>query len=373
MRILILTLTYLISIPAFAGTPTHKTMIVIDAGSTGTRVHLYDYSFSEGSDTARISQRFSDKITPGLGQISRDKTSIDAYLTLLMKDIPQEEGAALYFYATGGMRILPKAVQSAYYTHVKHWFAEHYKTANLDIKTIDGAEEGVYDWLSVNYQLGLFNDNKVLPVGVIDLGGTSVQIVIPTDKQHANHSLLLFNRRWYLNSHSFLGLGQTQIKEQLMEHGSCYAQRYPLINGALAKGRSQDCVESLSALVNDVHQVGATMKHSFSGTFPKRWYVMGSITYTARAEVLNYDSSNLNVRSLLDTANHQVCTQDWNGLNARFPNDAQLESYCLYSSYYFALITNGFGVDENQPLEQLSNESLNDWTMGVALLKAQQL
>ena len=371
LRLVFLAFTVLLSFHVYGTETFNKTIVVIDAGSTGTRVHVYDYTKNATKDF-NITQRYSYKITPGLGQIFSSKASVDAYLDLLMKSVPRSNISSVYFYATAGMRILPVKVQNSYYSYVKQWFSSNYQTSYQEVKTISGADEGIYDWLSVNHQLGLLTNNNVSQVGVMDLGGTSVQIVFPTNKKNANVTINALDKTWYLNSHSFLGLGQTQVKQQLIEHRSCYSQKYPLLNGEYADGNSQECIRALNALVNEVHQVRPIMKRSFSGVLPKRWYVMGSITYTANAEVLQYDSQHLTARSLLDTANASVCMQNWDWLSSQYPQDKQLDSYCLYSSYYYALIANGFGVDENQTLEQLDDNALSDWTIGVAILKAQQ-
>lgn len=339
-------------------------MVVVDAGSTGTRIHLYEYNLDKQQKSIEIQQIWSNKISPGLSQLQNNKATIESYLTLLTRDLP-DKNAPIYFYATAGMRLVPMNDQKKYYESIQQWFESQYPGVLADIKTISGLDEGVYDWLSVNQQLGVLNKEINQQVGVLDLGGASVQIVFPTSQEQSNKTVLLFNEPIYLNTHSFLGLGQTEVQHQLMENSSCYAQKYPMVNGELADGNAWQCIKSLNALVNDVHQVNTIMQSAFTPQSPSRWFVMGSITYTSRAEALHYDPNNLTAKSLLETADSSICHQNWQNLQSQYSTDPGLESYCLYPSYYYALIVNGFGIQAEQVLEQLSKN--NDWTRGVVI------
>ena len=85
----------------------------------------------------------------------------------------------VYVYATAGMRLLTapdreRVIEMAFNYLSTH---SHYVIKRQNIKVIDGIEEGVYGWLSVNHLQGNLKNN--LPTrGAIDLGGASFQIAL---------------------------------------------------------------------------------------------------------------------------------------------------------------------------------------------------
>ena len=150
-------------------------LAVVDAGSTASRLHLYVYDLDSKNNPVQIEELWSKKIKPGFASIEGNQESINAYLNSLFESLP-EENLPVYFYATAGMRLLPHPTQELYYRKLQQWFMAQTRWRLIDAKTITGSEEGVFGWLAVNYQLGLLNRTEKPYVGVMDMGGASVQV-----------------------------------------------------------------------------------------------------------------------------------------------------------------------------------------------------
>ena len=220
----------------------HQCIAVIDAGSTGSRVHVYAYDRDETNTPININEVWTKKIKPGFASIEPNYNTIEAYLITLLSGAPNQQ-IPVYFYATAGMRLLPSAKQTLYYQELQRWFAQQDQWHLIDAKTITGNEEALYDWLSVNYHLGTLKSASNKVVGVMDMGGASVQIVFPIEKsEKINHNsrveLDLYGQHINLYVHSFLGLGQTEMSHQFLNSASCFANDYPLPDGG---GRTRKC------------------------------------------------------------------------------------------------------------------------------------
>merc|ERR550517_1121095 len=125
-------------------------------------------------------------------------------LTFASDNIPKEKHkeTPLYILATAGMRLLEKEKQEAVLANVRKGIRENFQfyfpEGHLEI--ISGKQEGIYQWLSINYVLGKFqhaehlgNDEELVAVepsghensenlvfrprtvGALDMGGASMQ------------------------------------------------------------------------------------------------------------------------------------------------------------------------------------------------------
>ncbi len=63
---------------------------VVDAGSTGSRVHIYSYTLDENHEPTLIKERWSKKIKPGFATLAPTPKAVGNYLSLLFKDAPAQ-------------------------------------------------------------------------------------------------------------------------------------------------------------------------------------------------------------------------------------------------------------------------------------------
>ena len=113
------------------------------------------------------------------------------------------------------------------------------------MNVLDGRDEGVYGWATVNYLLDTLYPGQGEASGVIDLGGGSVQIVFPIERQRVAplgyQTQLNFDGRdfnLYVKSHLGYGLDAARdtVYDRLIEADAISTQapeqvRYRVANG----------------------------------------------------------------------------------------------------------------------------------------------
>lgn len=349
----------------------HQCIAIVDAGSTGSRIHIYSYETDNTHSPINISEVWSKKIKPGFANIEPNQNTIDAYLTTLLAGAPTQN-IPLYFYATAGMRLLPPTKQKMYYQELQHWFTQQDQWQLVDSKTITGNEEALFGWLAVNYHLGTLRSVQKQSIGVMDMGGASVQIVFPVQKNQGRNSksqveIDLYGQHINLSVHSFLGLGQTEMSHQFLNSEPCFANEFPLPDGEMGQGNAQSCEQEVSSLMNSVHGVNTAIQPLLASNPVDIWYSMGGISDMADSKVFQFENNQLTNQQLLEQADNNVCHQQWDNLNAQYPNDDYIYKYCLFSAYYYALMVDGYGFYPEQTIHYLPPKQDIDWTMGVVL------
>lgn len=344
---------------------------VVDAGSTGTRIFLYSYDKDATGNPVQIHEEWSKKVTPGLASLELRQEKIEAYLDGLFSS-SLDSKIPLYFYATAGMRLLPKKTQENYYDVVRQWFDTHQSSWVLrEAKTITGKEEGIWGWISTAYQLNALESGEAHQIGVMDTGGASVQIVFPIHEPITSSSaqvtqVSLYGQNYTLYAYSALGLGQTLVSQQFLNHPACYPSGYILTDGTEAFGDALSCVHEVTHLVNDVHHVNDDVG-VWVNQEPRAWYVMGGVVYTARHPLLDLNVS-FTLNELLQSADEKACSRSWSEVSSFAFDNA--DSACFLGAYYYALMTRGYGLSPDEEVHSISDGS---WTLGVLFLNQQQL
>lgn len=350
----------------------HECVAVVDAGSTGSRLHIYAYDVDQTNSPINIKELWSKKIKPGIATIEANQATMDAYLTTLFSGAP-EENLEVYFYATAGMRLLPQPKQHQMYVLLRQWFSTHHEWQLRNSRTITGSEEGLFGWLAVNYQLGvLSNAAKEKAVGVMDMGGASVQIIFPVKTAEGLskkdvREFNLYGRHLILFVHSFLGLGQTEVAHQYLDTASCFAEDYELPKGMPAAGDAYSCKEAVSPLITGVHHVDSIVQPTMQANPVDQWFVLGGTAELAQSKPFTFKRQQFTNQSLLSQADAEICHQRWGSLSNQYPGNDFLYGYCLFPAYYYALMVDGYGLHPQEPVNFLSANQSGDWTLGVVL------
>ncbi len=347
----------------------HPCIAVVDAGSSGSRLHIFAYDLDETNTPSHISEVWSKKIKPGFAMIEANQNTVDAYLTALFSGAP-ELHIPVYFYATAGMRLVPQTKQKIYYQEVQKWFNQKSEWQLIEAKTITGHDEALYDWLAVNYHIGALKSSSHEPVGVMDIGGASVQIVFPiqkdSDNKGAQVELDLYGQHLSLSVHSFLGLGQNEMAHQLLDSASCFSEGYPLSDGNSGQGDAFICEQEVSPLIT-MHKVKNEVQPALSASHINSWYAIGGFPNLAESKPFHFKNNQLTIQDLLHQANSLICHQQWENLSNQFPNNEYIESYCLLPAFYYALMVEGYGLTANQQVNYIPSAQNLDWTLGVVL------
>ncbi|KAM3726936.1 Nucleoside-diphosphatase mig-23 [Dirofilaria immitis] len=173
--------------------------IVIDAGSTGSRLFLYKYrsvNDRELIDVKPVVDKLSlrpvvKKITPGLSSFQDKSENAAEYIKPLLDyavgfiPVNKHFYTSLFIFATAGMRLLPTEKQDEILRNLRQNlpFQTSVQIIPDHIKVIEGKWEGIYSWIAINYILGRFTHDRTefsrqSTVGIVDMGGASVQIAV---------------------------------------------------------------------------------------------------------------------------------------------------------------------------------------------------
>lgn len=349
----------------------HQCLAVVDAGSTGSRLHVYAYDIDANNYPSHVKQVWSKKIQPGFATIAPTQDRIEPYLSDLFADASLQ-GIPVYFYATGGMRLLPIDEQMSRYKMLEHWFSMHQGYILADFKTISGRDEGLYGWLSINYQLGTFTSDNPTRVGLMDMGGASVQIVFPIDSNESMSSsdfieVDVNGKHFSLFSHSFLGLGQTEVIKRFLDKEQCFSNDYPMMSGAFGRGDGQSCRALVSSFINSESGVDQLIQPILKANAVSEWYTMGGLSAISTIKSFHFSQSKMTSQAFFEQADDEICHQSWSDVLAVDPDNERTFAYCLISSYYYSLLVDGYGVNPFQTIQVLSDKESTDWSLGVVL------
>lgn len=220
--------------PHDADKPLIQYALTIDAGSTGSRIHIYKFHNCLASPT--LEYETFKSVNPGLSAFARDPTAAAASLDPLMEEavrvVPESlrKCSNVEVKATAGLRLLGAKESEAILDEVRNRLETDwpFKVAGeKGVEIMDGKDEGVYAWITANYLLGKIGlgATETDTLAVMDLGGASTQIVFePTfpedspselaDGDHKYH-LKFGGREFTLYQHSYLGYGLMRARRSV--------------------------------------------------------------------------------------------------------------------------------------------------------------
>ncbi|OLL21913.1 putative guanosine-diphosphatase [Neolecta irregularis DAH-3] len=267
--------------------PIVQFVLMIDAGSTGSRVHVY--KFNNCDISPELESEVFEQTKPGLSSYGTDPEgaakSLDSLLQVGMKNVPNDLYACtpVAVKATAGLRLLgegpSKAILEAVETRLRQNFPFPVVSDN-GVSIMDGKDEGVYAWITANYLLGNIGPSKTGPTAaILDLGGGSTQIVFeptfgpapeggkPEELAPGDHKYILTfgGRSFTLYQHSHLGYGLMEARKLIHRAVAKNAKdsaksdnwkSQPIINPCIPPGMSR---------LIDVELDGETLKLGMTG------------------------------------------------------------------------------------------------------------
>ncbi|XP_054628848.1 ectonucleoside triphosphate diphosphohydrolase 4 isoform X2 [Dunckerocampus dactyliophorus] len=204
-----------------ASNPNLNYGLVVDCGSSGSRVYVYCWPRHNGNPHELLDIRqmrdqnrksLVMKIKPGISELAKTPEKASDYIYPLLsfaaEHVPKDKHieTPLYILCTAGMRILPDSQQEAILEDLRTDIPVHFNFLFSDshVEVISGKQEGVYAWIGINFVLGRFthahNDGEAVievnvpgndqqealvrkrTAGVLDMGGASTQIAFEVPK-----------------------------------------------------------------------------------------------------------------------------------------------------------------------------------------------
>ncbi|KAF2398671.1 hypothetical protein EJ06DRAFT_550058 [Trichodelitschia bisporula] len=266
----------------------HKPLVqyalMIDAGSTGSRIHVY--KFNNCGPTPELEEEIFEQTAKreggsGLSSYKEDAEgaarSLDPLMDVAVKNVPNKFKSCtpVAVKATAGLRKLGKEASERILEAVRHRLETAYPFPVVaedkgGVEVMDGKDEGVYAWITANYLLGKIGGPDHTPTAaVFDLGGGSTQIVfeptfpmpgggMPETLAEGDHryELDFGGRKFTLYQHSYLGYGLMAARENL--HRAVVEAMYeshkddnswlerPVMNPCIAPGMSREVTVEMS-------------------------------------------------------------------------------------------------------------------------------
>ena len=374
--------------------------VVFDAGSTGNRVHVF--KFAPGPDGPVLVDEVFRASKPGFSAVAADPAAAAALLDPLIgtaRDaVPANKRARtkLTLRATAGLRLLPEGPEAA----AAVLDAVRARLRGVDflvpddgVTLLDGADEGAYGWIAVNYLLDRLDRSEGVgdagadTVAVADLGGGSAQITYAVDPSVAEDAPEGYVRaaapRQHIYAHSFKGYGIMAARAKILAfadadagthpcvpagfRGGCESRCYGLAPGetyvAVAREEGADFEQCLASVL-EAMDADATCDRapcSFGGawTTPRksRVYAMSYLyERAAQAKVTTFpEDASVPVvvtPGLYRDAGKRVCAVAAKDIARTYPDaDQEHAAYlCLDVAYAYALLASGFGLRDDEEL-----------------------
>ena len=278
--------------PHSPSAPLVQYALMIDAGSTGSRIHVYKFH-NCGPSPAYEYETFVQK-QPGLsayaGRADEAAQSLDSLLAEAMRAVPEalRRCAPVAVKATAGLRLLGTAQAAEILDAVRGRLRTVYPfplaPQEPAVTIMDGRDEGVFAWVTTNYLLDTIRADSprtAVPYAVLDLGGASTQIVfepvfrrpgqddaaaavVSLEEGEHRYELSFGGSERVLYQHSYLGYGLMRARKRVHRLVNFLASfrtndaGAELANPCLARGTRREVeVETSGSATRNVTMFGA--------------------------------------------------------------------------------------------------------------------
>lgn len=400
-------------------------ILVIDAGSSGTRMNAFKFvgatvdSSIKHSDielippsaakdkipkrrteTRRAYQRVETE--PGLSEYVSDLESIESRVLEPLLEWaravvpePHWHKTPIFLFGTAGMRRLSDQKQNTVLDICRHVLINSvFKFDSSWARVIRGVDEGIYGWAALNAMEDRLGSNDTL--GALDLGGSSLEITYAvSDDVKGEHTVpvLLGNNQYhvYTYSHRHAGLDDAfQRSLQILEKNRTLDReiRHPCVHEGYREHVKRVPLDGKSPASLIVEVVGAPdeglcdtlAEHVVKQTAPctenerdncvissQHPKFGGNFAAMSGFYVVNH-FYNLNSRSTVEDLSKitdSFCSLSWKQVQKKHKNELAVETYCFRGEYIEALLGVGLELDDSKLLLGYKSPG---WPLGAALI-----
>ncbi|KAL2320436.1 hypothetical protein Fmac_029405 [Flemingia macrophylla] len=400
-------------------TSTTSYAVIFDGGSTGTRVHVFH--FNQNLDLLPVNDtlEFYKKISPGLSSYEDDPEEAAETLIPLLEEaeslVPEELRAntPVRLGATAGLRLLDGNASEEILQAVRDMLSNE---SSLNVQSdavaiLEGSDEGSYMWVAMNYLLGNLGKNLSQTVGVVDLGGGSVQMAYAVSANTAANApeapdgddpyiqTLVVNGTTYdLYVHSYLYYGKEASRAVILNvtgdsANPCilagYNGTYTYSNveyTALASASGSD-YDQCREIVLEALKVNETCSYK-NCTFGGIWnggggsgqdtlYITTSFYYLViQSGMVDSNKTSATIYpEEYKIAAEKACQVKYEDAQSTYPllDEDVLPYICLDLTYQYTLLVDGFGLDPLQEVVVANEIEYQDslmeaaWPLGSAI------
>lgn len=376
--------------------------VMFDAGSTGTRIHVYTFIQSDKEMLPTLDNEMFQSIKPGLSAYADSPEMAGHTVRMLLKvakrTVPRVEWkrTPVVLRATAGLRLLPQQKAHALLDQVQHVFDESpFLVQDNSVSIMDGTNEGILAWITVNFLTGHLHTQTEKTVGILDLGGGSTQITflpklkktiesVPSEDYIVKFNI--FNSTFELYTYSYLGnglmagrlatlgaLGAEELDWRVFK-SSCLPKKFrdEWSFGGLTyqvsgdpeglsgyKSCYQEVLKVVKGIIHQPHELqGSHLFYAFSYYYDR----------AVDAGLIDGEQGGrLQVRDFKKRAK-EIC-------NKTTMSSADSPFLCMDLTYITCLLKDGFGFKDNTEL-QLTKKVKNveaSWALGATLNHFQNL
>ncbi|NWT65198.1 ENTP5 diphosphohydrolase, partial [Prunella himalayana] len=378
--------------------------IMFDAGSTGTRIHIYTFVQKSPENLPEVEGEIFESVKPGLSayadQPEKGAETVKTLLDMAVDAVPPHlwKKTPVVLKATAGLRLLSEEKAQALLSEVKEVFEESpFLVPEDSVGIMDGSHEGIICALGAVLSTVLFagqlSGQNQQTVGILDLGGASTQITfLPQFEETLKEtpedfltSFEMFNSTYKLYTHSYLGFGlkaarlatlgalNMEVVDGQMFRSSCLPKqleaewhfggvKYQYGGNKEGETGFKPCyLEVLKVVKGKLHQpeeIRGSSFYAFSYYYDR----------AAETDLIDYERGGvLEVRDFERKAK-EVC-DNMERYNSASP------FLCMDLTYITALLKEGFGFRDNTILKLTKkvNNIETSWTLGATFYLLQSL
>ncbi|KAJ0256964.1 hypothetical protein HA466_0079150 [Hirschfeldia incana] len=375
--------------------------VVIDAGSSGSRAHVFRYKIESGKPVFDFGEEnyASLKLSPGLSSYADNPQGASVSLKELVEfakgRVPKEmlKKSEIRLMATAGMRLLDVSVQEQILEVTRGVLrSSGFKFQDEWASVISGFDEGMYAWVVANYAIGSLGGDPLHTTGIVELGGASAQVTFVSSETAPpgfSRAISYGGVAYKIYSHSFLHYGQDEAQEELLESlqnsaakkdgivtDPCTPKGYIYENSSVqAAGNYSACRSATLAKLQDGKENCAYEHCSIGSTFTP--HLQGKFLATENfyhtSKFFGLDEKDW--LSEMIKAGTSFCGEEWSNLKKKYPTTKEkyLDGYCFSSAYIISLLHDSLGFALDDERIEFANKAGEkgialDWALGAFIL-----
>lgn len=352
------------------------------------------------------------QVSPGLSSYASDPedagTSLAPLLAKAENVVPKSylSQTPLRLGATAGLRALDTSTAQKIIQAVRNFLKANTKLKYSEkyVTIIDGSTEGEFLWVSMNYLLGNLGKKYSNTVGVVDLGGGSVQMAYAISAKAAKNSpktsdgeelyvkeYTYKGKTYHLYVHSYMNYGLNAAKVEILKaiggagnpcilkgyNGSfTYNEVVYQVSASNYGASYQKCRQgAIKAL--KVNTACPYKNCTFGGVwngdggYGQRNLYVASFFYDRAAQVgfINSSAPSAKVKPVaFAKAAKSICQMSLQEANSTLTKVYQdsIPFICMDLVYEYTLLTDGFGLDPYQEITLVTEVEYKSYKVGAA-------
>jgi len=363
--------------------------IMFDAGSTGSRIHVYKFH-KDSKGFLRLDDELFKQVKPGLSSfpdnVQGAKESIDQLIASAKEYIPvdKQSETPVALKASAGLRILGNEKSVPILEGVGKLLESSPFVQKWKPEIMEGDKEAVYAWVTLNYLAKVLGQPKKTvkdTFGTLDLGGGSTQIAFaPRDQSTIDNapanSIIdqkAFGDNFSVYIHSYLGFGLMSFRQQMLGGSSgeniianskCFSESTSF---KWENARTNYEITGLGLDFNECYNAAKTVLSQVTFYKPdeiKNVPFYAFSYYFDRANevgLISNDGGEIKVGDFKKSA-EQVCDSSYVNRTAE-----NIDWLCADLSIISALLIDGFGfdLDNNLRLYKKIDGIETQWSLGA--------